>query len=201
MRREFLSLTRRGVSVVSYQQLPEARVALFIDGESLNEATKALGSSVDFRKLRDVFGNQSRLLRAHYYALVPPREFVAIKPLIDWLSFNGYSVTEKPLKERVSRDGHARMSGSIAIELTIDALQAAPYVDTIVLVAGDSRYRPLVSEIQMQGVRVIAVSTRTVRPAAISDELVRQVDEFVELAELLPQISMSRSPRESVDAG
>jgi uncharacterized LabA/DUF88 family protein len=200
MRREFLSPTRRGVSVVPYLQSSEARVALFIDGESLNEATKALGSNVDFRKLLDVFGSQSRLLRAHYYALVPPREFVAIKPLLDWLSFNGYSVTEKPLKERGS-NGHARMSGSIAIELTIDALQTAPHVDTIVLVTGDCRYRPLVSEIQMRGVRVIAVSTRAVRPAVISDELVRQVDEFVELADLLPQISMSRSPREAVDAG
>jgi uncharacterized LabA/DUF88 family protein len=187
--------------VVSYLQSSEARVALFIDGESLNEATKALGSNVDFRKLRDVFGSQNRLLRAHYYALVPPREFVTIKPLLDWLSFNGYSVTEKPLKERVSSNGHARMSGSIAIELTIDALQTAPHVDTIVLVTGDCRYRPLVSEIQMRGVRVIAVSTRAVRPAVISDELVRQVDEFVELADLLPQISRSRSPREAVDAG
>lgn len=187
--------------MVSYLQLSEARAALFIDGESLNEATKGLGNNVDFRKLRNVFDGRTRLLRAHYYALVPPREFVSIKPLLDWLSFNGYSVTEKSMKERVGRDGHVRMTGSIAIELTIDVLQAAPYVDTIVLVAGDSRYRPLVSEIQMQGVRVIALSTRAVKPAVISDDLLRQVDEFVELADLLPHISMSRSPRAGADAG
>lgn len=187
--------------MISNLQLSESRVALFIDGESLHQSVTALGSRPDFRKLHNLFSSQCRLLRAHYYALVPPGDFVAIKPLLDWLTFNGYTVREKHLKARTNRDGYERLSGSFAIDLTIDVLQATPHVDAVVLVAGDACYRPLVSEVQMRGVRVIALSSRAVKPSVISDDLVRQVDEFVELSDLLPQISMSRPPLAVPNAG
>lgn len=161
------------------------RMALFIDGGSLYAASKSLGFDVDYRLLRQEFMRRGKLLRAFYYAaLVENDEFSPIRPLVDWLSYNGYRMVTKTAKEYTDGAGRRKVKGNMDIELTIHAMELAPRLDHVVLFSGDGDYCPLVESLQRQAVRVSVVSTiRGPKPMA-SDELRRLVDNFIELDEL-----------------
>jgi len=165
---------------------PHHRMALFIDGESFSSALRALNAQVDYRKLLRFFRSQARLVHASYYALVPGEGFATIRPLLDWLSYNGFTVNQKRMRE------HGTRRGSFAIDLAVDVLTYAPNVETIILVTGDQQYRVLVEEIQRKGVRAIVLSTLSADPPLVADELRRQADQFLELAHLLPLVELKR---------
>ena len=81
------------------------RIALFIDGANLYASAKALGFDIDYKRLLREFQAKGRLIRAFYYtALVDDQEYSSIRPLVDWLDYNGYSVVTKPTKEFVDFD-------------------------------------------------------------------------------------------------
>ena len=161
------------------------RMALFIDGANLYAASRALGFDVDYKLLRQEFMRRGKLVRAFYYAaLLEDEEFSPIRPLVDWLSYNGYRMVTKTAKEYTDSEGRRKVKGNMDIELTIDAMELAPRLDHAVLFSGDGDFRPLVESLQRQGVRVSVVSTiRSQKPMA-SDELRRQADNFIELDEL-----------------
>mgnify|MGYP002622115425 CR=1 FL=1 len=175
---------------------PREKIALFIDGANLYATSRALGFDIDYRKLLASFQKRGYLLRAYYYtALVEDQEYSSIRPLIDWLDYNGYKVVTKPAKEFTDAAGRRKVKGNMDIELTVDAMELAPRVDHIVLFSGDGDFRPLVESLQRQGVRVSVVSTIRSQPPMIADELRRQADNFIELDELRDVIG--RPPRES----
>ena len=163
----------------------EERLALFIDGASLYSASRALGFDVDYKLLRQEFMRRGKLLRAFYYAAVlENEEFSPIRPLVDWLSYNGYSMVTRTAREYTDSDGRRKIKGNMDIELAINAMELAPRIDHAVLFSGDGDFRPLVESLQRQAVRVTVISTiRSQNPMA-SDELRRQADNFIELDEL-----------------
>ncbi|MBL8836440.1 MAG: NYN domain-containing protein [Alphaproteobacteria bacterium] len=167
----------------------EERVALFIDGANLYSAARALGFDIDYKRLLALFQNKARLIRAFYYtALAEDQEYSPIRPLIDWLDYNGYTMVTKPLKEFTDSYGRRKVKGNMDIELAVDLMEIADRVDHIVLFSGDGDFRRLAEAVQRKGVRVSIVSTIRTQPPMIADELRRQADTFIELQDLMPQI-------------
>ena len=169
---------------------PQERVAIFIDGANLYAAARALAFDIDYRRLLEVFSAKGRLIRAFYYtALIEDQEYSPIRPLVDWLDYNGYTMVTKPTKEFTDATGRRKIKGNMDIELAIDVMEMAPFLDHIVLFSGDGDFRRLVEAVQRRGVRVSVVSTIRSQPPMVADELRRQADTFIELQELAPQIS------------
>lgn len=169
------------------------KIAAFIDGANLYATAKALGFDIDYRRLLKEFQERGYLIRASYYTtLVENDEYSSIRPLVDWLDYNGYTVITKSAREFTDAMGRRRIKGNMDIELTIDALNAAEKVDEVYLLSGDGDFRPLVEELQRRGVRVIVISTVASQPPMASDELRRQCDEFLDIASL----KVRRDPNE-----
>ena len=165
-------------------------IALFIDGANLHATAKTLGFDIDYRRLLKEFQSRGTLLRAFYYtAIIEDQEYSSIRPLIDWLDYNGYTVVTKAMKEYVDANGRRKIKGSMDIELAVDAMQLADHIDQMVLFSGDGDFRPLVAAIQRRGVRVTVVSTISSQPPMIADELRRQADVFIDVAELRAKIA------------
>jgi len=163
----------------------EERIGLFIDGSNLYAAARALGFDIDYKRLLELFAAKGRLIRAFYYtALVEDQEYSPIRPLVDWLDYNGYTMVTKPTKEFTDATGRRKIKGNMDIELAIDVMEMAQYLDHVVLFSGDGDFRRLVEAIQRKGVRVTVVSTVRSQPPMVADELRRQADTFVELLEL-----------------
>ncbi|GLT09000.1 NYN domain-containing protein [Sulfitobacter porphyrae] len=174
----------------------DERLALFIDGSNLYAAAKTLGFDIDYKLLRAEFMRRGKLLRAFYYtALLENDEYSPIRPLVDWLNYNGFSMVTKPAKEYTDSMGRRKVKGNMDIELAVDAMELAPRVDHIVIFSGDGDFRPLVESLQRQGVRVSVVSTIRSQPPMISDDLRRQADNFIELEDLREVIG--RPPRDN----
>jgi uncharacterized LabA/DUF88 family protein len=172
------------------------KIALFIDGANLYATAKALGFDIDYKRLLGEFQRHGTLLRAFYYtAVIEDQEFSSIRPLIDWLDYNGYSVVTKATKEFVDAYGRRKVKGTMNIELAVDAMEFAGRVDQIVLFSGDGDFRSLVEALQRRGVRVTVVSTIASQPPMIADELRRQADVFTDLAELRSRIGRTPSER------
>jgi uncharacterized LabA/DUF88 family protein len=166
------------------------KIALFIDGANLYATSKALGFDVDYRRLLSEFHGRGALLRAFYYTtLIEDQEYSSIRPLIDWLDYNGYTVVTKFTKEFIdAATGRRKVKGSMDVELAVNAMELAEHVDQIVLFSGDGDFRPLVEAVQRRGVRVTVVSTLASQPPMVADELRRQADAFIDLAELKPKL-------------
>lgn len=177
------------------------RVGVFIDGANLHATAKALAFDVDYRRLLDLFRSKARLVRALYYtAIVEDQDFCAVRPLIDWLDYNGYAIIKKPIKEFTDAFGQRKLRGNMGIELAVDAMRLAAVLDHIVLFSGDGDFRCLVASLQQTGKRVSVVSTLETEPPMVADELRRQADQFIDLADLKAAISRdpsARTPREA----
>ena len=174
------------------------RLALFIDGANLYATAKTLGFDIDYKRLLKEFESRGYLVRAFYYtALIEDQEYSSIRPLIDWLDYNGYRVVTKPTKEFVDSTGRRKVKGNMDIELAIDALELAPFIQHAVIFSGDGDFRSLVEALQRRGVRVSVVSTISSQPPMVADELRRQADEFIDIAHLMPRIG--RDPAERAE--
>jgi uncharacterized LabA/DUF88 family protein len=171
------------------------RTALFIDGANLYSTAKTLGFDIDYKRLLKEFQNHGTLVRAFYYTVViEDQEFSSVRPLLDWLDYNGFTVVTKPAKDFIDANGHRKVKGSMDIELAVDAMEVADRVDHIVLFSGDGDFRSLVEAVQRRGVRVTVVSTISSQPPMIADELRRQADVFTDLTDL--QARIGRDPLE-----
>jgi uncharacterized LabA/DUF88 family protein len=184
-------------------------IALFIDGANLFATAKTLGFDIDYRRLLQEFQSRGRLLRAFYYtAIIEDQEYSSIRPLVDWLDYNGYTVVTKATKEFIDANGRRKLKGSMDVELAVNAMEIAEHIDQLVLFSGDGDFRPLVEAVQRRGVRVTVVSTIASQPPMIADELRRQADVFIDLAELRAKIARQfverlapREPRATADVG
>jgi uncharacterized LabA/DUF88 family protein len=172
------------------------RLALFIDGANLYATAKSLGFDIDYKRLLKEFQGRGVLIRAYYYtALVEDQEYSSIRPLIDWLDYNGYAVVTKAAKEFVDSTGRRKVKGNMDIELAVTAMEIADHVDQVVLFSGDGDFRFLVEALQRKGVRVSVVSTIATQPPMVADELRRQADEFVDLSHLAAAVGRDPSER------
>ncbi len=174
---------------------PTDRIALFIDGANLYSAARALNVDLDFKKLVASFRDQAVLVRAYYYtAVIEGEEFSPIRPLVDWLGYNGFSVVTKPVKRFTDAQGHTRTKGNMDVEIAVDMLEMAPHLDHMVLFSGDGDFRRLVQAVQARGVRVTVVSTMKSQPPMIADELRRQADDYIDLADRIGEWTRPRTP-------
>ncbi len=180
---------------------PEERLGIFVDGANLYGAARSLNFDIDYRKMLELFSKQGRLVRAFYYTALPEeQEYSPIRPLIDWLDYNGFTLVTKPMKEYTDSLGRRKVKGNMDIELAIDMMEMAPFLDHVVLISGDGDFRRLIEAVQRKGLRATVISTIRTQPPMISDDLRRQADMFIDLTELMPMIGRqhsgdSRQPR------
>jgi uncharacterized LabA/DUF88 family protein len=174
---------------------PNERVALFIDGANLYSAAKGLAFDIDYRKLLEEFRKRGRFIRASYYtALVEDQDFSPIRPLVDWLDYNGYTLVTKAAKEFTDGTGRRRFKGDMDVELAVDLLQAASYVDHAFLFSGDGDFLAAIEAVQRKGMRVSVVSTIKSNPPMAADDIRRAADNFIDLADLAGLVG--RPPRD-----
>jgi uncharacterized LabA/DUF88 family protein len=199
----------RGYCSQSYWNVKEAvmhfyqneRAALFIDGANLYATAKALQFDIDYKRLLNLFRNKGQLVRALYYtALVEDQEYSSIRPLVDWLDYNGYTMVTKPTKEFTDSMGRRKIKGNMDIELAVDAMRLSETLDHIVLFSGDGDFRPLVAALQQKGKRVSVVSTLQTQPPMVADDLRRQADQFIDLADLEQLICRDQNSRPAAPA-
>lgn len=163
------------------------KTAIFIDGSNMYATAKALRMDVDYKRLLKYYGEG--LLRAYYYtAIIEEEEFSTIRPLIDWLEYNGYTVVTKPTKEFVDSSGRRKVKGNMDVELAVDAMELAEHIDHAILFTGDGDFTHLVVALQRKGVHVTTVSTIETSPVMIAAELRRATDTFVDLAGIAQHI-------------
>jgi uncharacterized LabA/DUF88 family protein len=180
---------------------PTEKIAIFIDGANLYAAARGLGFDIDYKRLLDLFASKGRLIRAFYYtALIEDQEYSPLRPLVDWLDYNGYTMVTKPTKEYTDAMGRRKIKGNMDIELAIDMLDMAQFLDHAVLFSGDGDFRRLVEAVQRRGVRVSVVSTLRSQPPMVADDLRRQADTFIELQDLAPQIMRVRDDTRAMPA-
>lgn len=179
---------------------PTERIALFIDGANLYATAKSLGFDIDYKRLLGVFRSKGHLVRALYYtALAEEQEYSSIRPLIDWLDYNGFTMVTKPIKEFSDGAGRRKIKGNMDIELAVDAMRLAETLDHIVIFSGDGDFRSLVAALQQRGKRVSVISTLQTQPPMVADELRRQADQFIDIADLEAQICRDNNGRPAKD--
>ena len=172
------------------------RIALFIDGANFYAAARALGFDIDYKRLLELYRGKGLLVRALYYtALVEDQEYSPIRPLVDWLDYNGFTMVTKPTKEFTDSLGRRKIKGDMDIELAIDMIEMAPHLDHVILFSGDGDFRRLIEVVQRKGVRVSVVSTVKSNPPMVADDLRRQADDFIELQDLAKESSRAHQPR------
>lgn len=173
---------------------PNEKVAVFIDGANLYATARALGFDIDYKRLQTFFSSKCNLVRSFYYtALIEDQEYSPIRPLVDWLDYNGYTMVTKPTKEFTDATGRRKIKGNMDIELAIDVMEMANFIEHIVIFSGDGDFRRLVEAVQRKGVRVTVISTLRSQPSMIADELRRQADVFVDLETMRGEVARAHS--------
>lgn len=180
---------------------PAERLGAFIDGANLHGTARALGFAIDYKRLLSHLRAKGQLVRIYYYTVVveDDEEYSSIRPLVDWLDYNGFSLVTKRGREHVGDDGRRRLKGNMDVHLAVDAITLAAQLDHVMLFSGDGDFRALVADLQLRGLRVSVVSTLRSQPPMAADELRRQADQFIDLADLEGEIGRdppSRSLRE-----
>lgn len=164
---------------------PHEKLALFIDGSNLYATARALDMEIDYKAFRSYFADQSILVRAYYYtALLEDQEYSPLRPLVDWLDYNGFTLITKPVKEFTDNMGHRKIKGNMDIEIAVDMMNMCDKIDHMVLFSGDGDFRSLIEAVQNRGVRVSVISTNSTSPSMIADELRRQADYYEDIVNL-----------------
>lgn len=178
------------------------KIVLLIDGANLYATSKSLGFDIDYKQLLKTFQKKGYLLRAYYYtALIEDQEYSSIRPLIDWLDYNGFSVVTKAAKEFTDAAGRRKVKGNMDIELAVDAMELSSSIDHFVLFSGDGDFRVLVEALQRKGKKVSVVSTTASNPPMIADDLRRQADHFIDLKSLEKELGREMAERPPRNAG
>lgn len=170
-----------------------SKSSLFIDGAHLYASAKSIGLDLDYKLLLELFQDHSTLVRAQFYIAIAEDDVSSgVRPLANWLEYNGYTVVTKTAAPFTDATGRRKLKASLAVKLTVDALELSPHIDHVVLVAGDAEFVPLVRALQRRGKYVTIVSTLVSAPAMIMDDLRRLADQFIDLADL--QARLTRNP-------
>ena len=175
------------------------KTALFIDGSNFYSAAKGLNLDIDFARMRAYFAKDTNLIRAYYYTAIPEdQEFSSLRPLVDWLDYNGYAVVSKLTREFIDEEtGKRRLKGNMDMELALDMLKLAPHIDHAVLFSGDGDFCRLLEDVQALGVRTTVVSTNKTTPPMVADQLRRMADIYIDMVDIAPDISKSNSKTSS----
>lgn len=147
------------------------RVALFVDVQNVYYTTReAFGRHFDYHAFWARFAAGREVVVANAYAVDrgDPRQ----RQFQDILRGIGFEVRLKPFIQR--RDGSAK--GDWDVGIALDAMEAGPRVDHLVLVSGDGDFDLLVDRLRERfGIRVTVVGVARLT----ADSLVRAASEFV----------------------
>lgn len=170
------------------------KTALFIDGANLYKSARNLGFDMDYKSLLAKSRDNSQFVRAYYYTAMQDergQDFSPLRPLVDWLDYNGYTMVTKTSREFTDSQGKKRFKGSIDIELTVDLLTLSSQIDHAIIFTGNGDFRRAIEAAQAAGVKVSVISTMKSSPPMASDELRRQADMFIDLVDLEKEIGRS----------
>ncbi|GLQ20010.1 NYN domain-containing protein [Algimonas porphyrae] len=179
---------------------PDEKLAIFIDGANFYSTAKSLDFDIDYKNLLNYFSAKGRMIKAFYFtALRENDDFSPLRPLLDWLDYNGFHIITKKAKSFTDRDGRTRFKGDMDVEIVVKMLELALHVDHMLLFSGDGDFRSAVEAVQKLGVRVSVVSSLAIKPTLLADELRRQADHFIEIDDLEREVG--RPKRERPDYG
>lgn len=179
---------------------PDEKIGVFIDGANLYATARSLDMEIDYKKLKSYFAEKGRLVRVFYYtAIMDDQDYSPLRPLIDWLDYNGYTLVTKPIKEFTDEYGRRKVKGNMDIEIAVDMLALSESLDHVVLFSGDGDFRRLIEAIQRKGVRVTVISSNTTQPSMVADELRRQADQYVDLDKIRTLFARPRRPQAASD--
>ena len=173
------------------------KTAFFIDGANLYKAARNLGFDIDYKSLLAKAQADCQLIRASYYTAIQEdrdQDYSPLRPLVDWLDYNGYTMVTKTTREFVDQQGRKRYKGSTDIELVVDMMLLADRLDHLVIFSGNGDFRRAIEAIQAKGVRVTVVSPVKSSPPMASDELRRQADCFIDLVDIEKAIGRAGGP-------
>jgi len=131
----------------------DQRVGVYVDVQNMYYSAKNLyDGKVDFDKLLDAAVMDRKLIRASAYVIKAdtPDEgdfFEALRRI-------GYEVEIKELKEFYG----GQKKGDWDLGMTVDMIQQAKKLDTVVLVTGDGDFAVLVEHLKSMGCRVEVMS-------------------------------------------
>jgi uncharacterized LabA/DUF88 family protein len=173
------------------QIFPLERLALFIDGANLHATARALDFDIDFKRLLTLFRDRGNLIRAIYYTTIveDAEEFSSLRPLVDWLDYNGFTTVTKVARQFAEADGR-RMRSKIDVDLAVDAMRLQAGLDHLFIFSGNGDFTSLVATLQDLGKRVSVVSTLS----TVADELRRQADQFIDLLDIKDHILRLERP-------
>jgi len=179
---------------------PDERFAIFIDGANFYSTAKSLDFDIDYKNLLTYFSAKGRMIKAYYFtALRENDDFSPLRPLLDWLDYNGFHIITKRAKTFTDRDGRTRIKGDMDVEIVVRMMELAPYVDHMLLFSGDGDFRAAVEAVQKLGVRVTVVSSMALKPSLLADELRRQADAFIEIDDLEREVGRPKRERSEQD--
>lgn len=173
------------------------KTAFFLDGANLYKAARNLGFDIDYKSLLAKTQSSCQLVRASYYTAIQEdrdQDYSPLRPLVDWLDYNGYTMVTKTTREFTDQQGRKRYKGSTDVELVVDMMLMSDRLDHLVLFSGNGDFRRAIEAIQAKGVRVTVISTVKSSPPMASDELRRQSDSFIDLADLEKVIGRTGAP-------
>lgn len=177
---------------------PDDKTAVFIDGANLYKTAKTLGFDIDYKSLLARTKRETRLVRAYYYTAMQEdkdADYSPLRPLVDWLDYNGFTMKTKAAREFTDKEGRKRYRGSTDIELAVDMVLMASKLDCIVLFTGNGDFKHAIVRAQEAGCRVVCVSTVQSQPPLASDDIRRQADQFIDLVDLEGVIARKSSPK------
>lgn len=156
------------------------RIALFIDGANVYAAARRLGWNFDHRKILEHFSTYGRLYNAFYYTAVPAHPDDKQKRFTDALTYMGYTVRTRPLRENTDEHGDTSRRANLDIEIVTDLLSTLDLYDAAILLTGDGDFERPVEVLRARGKRVIVASI----PEMTSAELRNAADTYLDLKDI-----------------
>lgn len=171
---------------------------MLIDGPSIYQICRSLDVEIDYQALRSIFADAGYLVQARYYTtILNDQLYSPLRPLIDWLSYNGFIVVTRTMKAGQDSEQCRRLDHGIVVALAVDAIEISSRLDHVILFTGNGDFLRLVQLLQRRTVRTTVVGTVNGPSSMSSDELRRQADTFVDLRALVPFVG--RGPRPSAE--
>jgi len=153
------------------------RVGAFVDVQNIYMCVKTVfgHTKINYRILRDFLNRDGALVKMVAFTCYDPENRSQVD-FMHALALMGYRVVAKPIKRMP--DGNIK--ASMDMEMALEILVSAPYLDEIVLVTGDGDFAPIVDYVARMGkvIKVIGPDRLT------SPELIRSCDQFINLAQI-----------------
>lgn len=152
------------------------KTCIFIDGNNLFHAARAVNVEVDYARLLDYLTGEDGLLRASFYTGVRRGDDDQVsrqQGFLYWMRRNGFRVIEKDLKR--TADGGYR--ASLDVEIATDMMGLNAGYDTAILVSGSEDFSYAMEAVARLGKRVEVAMFRS----SVSQRLIESADAFIDL--------------------